>query len=145
MEIYGKIRCVTYAELVTSGIITASAYKKKVRAGKIIVVQRGGNGRRALIDYNSLPTAIRHAYDRHFPNAVAEMKERLVSYTVRPDAAAIEFYKTYQPPISLERQAEYVLNAEVLNEMLRIENETAALHKKCRYSTSTTAGRRSAG
>ena len=49
MEIYGKIRCVTYAELVGSGILSKPSYDKKVREGVLQVVQRGGNGRVALI------------------------------------------------------------------------------------------------
>ncbi|MFR5958694.1 MAG: hypothetical protein ACLUHA_03235 [Bacteroides stercoris] len=44
------------------------------------------------------------------------------------------FIRTYQPAISLERQAEYVLNAEVMNELVRVEKETGALHSKCGYS-----------
>lgn len=54
MEMFGNIRCVTYGELVGSGILSEPTYKKYVRCGKIRIVQRGGNGRKALIDYDSL-------------------------------------------------------------------------------------------
>lgn len=134
MEMYGKIRCVTHAELVGSGIISKSNLRKKVEKGLIVQVQIGGNGRKALYDYLTLPALIREAYDRLYPNALEEMKEQLVSNVIRSDSKAVEFYKTYQPAISLERQAEYVLNAEVMNELLRVEKETVALHNKCGYS-----------
>lgn len=131
---YGKIRCVTHAELVGSGIISKSNLRKKVEKGLIVQVQIGGNGRKALYDYLTLPDLIREAYDRLYPNALEEMKEQLMSNVIRSDSKAVEFYKTYQPAISLERQAEYVLNAEVMNELLRVEKETVALHNKCGYS-----------
>lgn len=134
MEMYGKIRCVTHAELVGSGIISKSNLRKKVEKGLIVQVQIGGNGRKALYDYLTLPDLIREAYDGLYPNALEEMKEQLMSNVIRSDSKAVEFYKTYQPAISLERQAEYVLNAEVMNELLRVEKETVALHNKCGYS-----------
>lgn len=134
MEMYGKIRCVTHAELVGSGIISKSNLRKKVEKGLIVQVQIGGNGRKALYDYLTLPDLIREAYDRLYPNALEEMKEQLMSNVICSDSKAVEFYKTYQPAISLERQAEYVLNAEVMNELLRVEKETVALHNKCGYS-----------
>ena len=123
---YGKIRCVTHVELVGSGIISESNLKKKVKAKLIIQVQLGGNGRKALYDYLSLPTSIRQAYDALYPNALEEMKEQFMSNTIKSDTRAIEFYKAYEPKISLERQQEYVLNAEVMNELMRVEKETEA-------------------
>lgn len=136
MEMYGKIRCVTFPELVSRGkILSKPNYDKKVREGKLRVVRPGkGAGSCALIDYNSLPELIRQAYDRLYPNAMEEMKEQLMSNTIRSDGKAVEFYKTFEPQISLPRQAEYVLNAEVMNELIRVEKETEALHKKCGYS-----------
>ena len=136
MEMYGKIKCVTFPELVSQGrILSKPNYDKKVREGKLRVVRPGkGAGSYALIDYTSLPTLIREAYDRLYPNALEEMKKQLMSNIIRSDSKAVEFYKTYRPAISLERQAEYVLNAEVMNELIRVEKETGALHSKCGYS-----------
>lgn len=136
MEIYGKIQCVTFPELVSQGgILSVPGYKKKVREGKLRVVRPGkGAGSCALIDYNSLPALIRQAYDRLYPNAHEELKEQFMSNTIKSDDKAVEFYKTYEPRISRERQDEYVLNAQVMNEMKRVEKETEALHSKCGYS-----------
>ena len=136
MEIYGKIKCVTFPELVSQGrILSKPNYDKKVREGKLRVVRPGkGAGSYALIAYTSLPDLIREAYDKLYPNAQEEMKEQLMSNIIRSDNKAVEFYKIYKPQISLPRQAEYVLNAEVMNEMIRVEKETEGLHKKCGYS-----------
>lgn len=135
MEMYGKIRCVTFPELVSQGgILSVPSYKKKVREGKLRVVRPGkGAGSYALIDYNSLPDLIRDAYDRLYPDAHKEMNEQMMSNTIRSDSKAVEFYKRYEPQISLSRQAEYVLNAEVMNELIRVEKETEAMHRKCGY------------
>ncbi|TCO85533.1 hypothetical protein EV202_1531, partial [Bacteroides heparinolyticus] len=135
MEMYGKIRCVTFPELVSQGgILSVPSYKKKVREGKLRVVRPGkGAGSYALIDYNSLPDLIRDAYDRLYPDAQKEMNEQMMSNTIRSDSNAVEFYKSYEPQISLSRQAEYVLNAEVMNELIRVEKEVEAMHRKCGY------------
>lgn len=53
MEMYGKTLCVTFDELVKSGIISKSNYDKHVREGKFRVMQKGGNGRKALVAYDS--------------------------------------------------------------------------------------------
>ena len=45
MEMFGKIPCVTFDELVGSGIMSQANYKKHVRDGKVRVLRRGGNGR----------------------------------------------------------------------------------------------------
>ncbi len=136
MEMYGKIRCVTFPELVSQGgILSKPNYDKKVREGKLRVVRPGkGAGSCALIDYNSLPDLIRQEYDKLYPNALEEMKEQFMSNIIKSDDKAVEFYKTYEPQISLPRQAEYVLNAEVMNELIRVEKEIEALHRKCGYS-----------
>ena len=130
MEMYGKIRCVTYSELVGSGILSKPSYDKKVREGVLQIVQRGGNGRVALIGYDSLPYAIQQEYlDKH-PDAEKEMKEKMMSSMIRSDSKAIDFYKTYEPRLTSERQAEYILNAQVMNEMVCVEKETVAAQKK---------------
>lgn len=133
MEMYGKIRCVTYRELVGGGILSIPSYKKKVRDGVIQVVQRGGNGREAMIGFDSLPTPLRNAYLEKHPDAEKRMKEQLISNIMRTDSKAIRFYKEYQPAISAEQQDKYVLHAQVMNEMIRVEKEMEAAQKKCGY------------
>lgn len=49
MEMFGKILCVTFDELVGGGIMSLANYKKYVREKKFHFVQHGGNGRKALI------------------------------------------------------------------------------------------------
>jgi len=129
MELYGKIQCVTYDELVGSGIISEPSYKKKVRNGIINVVRRGCRGREALIDFVSLPFDIKGAYKEIHPDAEKELIKKYMSCTIQSDDAAVKFYRDYQPAIAIERQQEYVLTAQVLNEMVRVEKVLKADHK----------------
>lgn len=139
MEMFGNIRCVTYGELVGSGILSESNYKKKVRDGKLRVVRPGkGKGSCALIDYNSIPEPVREEYNAKFPHAVEQIKEQYMSNILIPDPKAVEYYRDkYRLPdgsgLTDKKQAEYVLNAEVMNEMIRVESNTRALHSKCGF------------
>ena len=67
MEMYGKNICVSYRELVESGIISKSAYDKYVNQGKLTVARRGARNREALIYYDTMYPPIRVAYDTKNP------------------------------------------------------------------------------
>lgn len=145
MEMFGNIRCVTFAELVTQGgILSEPNYKKKVREGKIRVLRPGkGKGACALIDYVSLYKPIKDAYDAKFPDAEQRMKEQIkaeiMNNTLRSDSKAVEFYRDrYRladgSGLTDKKQAEYVLNAQVMNEMIRVESEMVSRHRKSGYS-----------
>jgi len=129
MELYGRIQCVTYDELVGSGIISKPNYDKKVRNGIINVVRRGGGGHPALIEYSSLPSDLKAAVKELHPDAEKELIREYMSCTIQSDDAAVKFCREYQPAISIERQQEYVLTAQVLNEMVRVEKALKADHK----------------
>ncbi|MCD7926676.1 MAG: hypothetical protein LUI85_19150 [Bacteroides sp.] len=138
MEMYGNILCVSFAELVGGGIISKPTYDKYVREGKLTVVQKGGNGRKALVAYSSMIEKVRAAYDEVYKGVKEAMKkqeeEMYISTQIKFDAEAVDFYKKYVAPnggkISTERQLEYILNAQVMNEMVRIEKKRNADHAK---------------
>lgn len=142
MEMLGNTLCVSFAELVGGGIISEPTYKKYVRDGKLTVVQKGGNGRKALVAYSSMFEKVRAAYDDKFQEAIKAMKqqeeEKYINTQIRFDREAVDFYKTYVAPnggkISTGRQLEYILNAQVMNEMVRTEKLCNAEHAKCGFS-----------
>ena len=76
MEMLGNTLCVSFAELVGGGIISEPTYKKYVRDGKLTVVQKGGNGRKALVAYSSMFEKVRAAYDDKFQEAIKAMKQQ---------------------------------------------------------------------
>lgn len=136
MEMYGNILCVSYTELVSGGIISKPTYDKYVREGKLTVVQRGGRGREALVAYSSMFQKVRAVYDEKNKDAKEAMKrqeeEKYISTQIKFDREAVDFYKTYVAPnggkISTERQLEYILNAQVMNEMVRTEKKRRGAH-----------------
>lgn len=138
MEMYGNTLCVSFTELVRGGIISQPTYKKYIREGLLNVVQRGGNGREALIAYRSMPERLRAAYDDTFKNAYEEMKQReqekYINTQIRFDAEAVRFFKEFEPRIEPSRQLEYILNAQVLNEMVRTEKARSVEHAKGGFS-----------
>ena len=103
MEMYGNTLCVSFTELVGSGLISQPTYKKYIREGKLTLLQRGGNGREALIAYRSMPERLRAAYDDTFKNAYEEMKQReqekYINTQIRFDADAVRFFKEFEPRI----------------------------------------------
>lgn len=69
-----------------------------------------------------------------------------MSDTLRTDSKAIVFYRdkfTLSDGSSLTdvKQAEYVLNAQVMNEMIRVENEMKSLHRRVVIRTPRKFGR----
>lgn len=135
MEMYGKTLCVTFDELVKSGIISKSNYDKHVREGKFRVMQKGGNGRKALVAYDSLTSAICAAFDTVHPEAKKKIQKQIspMNIQLKSDSKAVDFYKRYTPKISLDRQVEYVLNAKVLNAMMALEVSMRDSQGKCGF------------
>ena len=138
MEMIGNIRCVTYSELVDGGVITQAQYRHYVERKVFRFLKRGGNGRIAKIDYNSLPDKVRSKYDETHPDAETQLKNRLMSNLLRTDSKAIDFYRRHTltdgSGLTDKKQAEYVLNAQVMNEMMRVEAEAKATQSKCGHS-----------
>jgi hypothetical protein len=108
-----------------------------VRDKKINLLRRGGNGREVLIDYRSLPEEVRKAYDERYEKNFASVREQLMTTVVRSDDRAREFYRDYRlangSGLTDMQQAEYLLNAQVFNEMVKTEQAARALHNQCGY------------
>lgn len=136
MEMYGKTLCVTFDELVRSGIMSKSNFDKHVREHKFLVRQKGGNGRKVLVAYDSLTDAIRTAVDVQYPDAKKKIKQQVTPMNIRlkSDSKAVDFYKTYTPKISMDRQKEYVLNAKVMNAMVAQETGLRNKHSEHGYT-----------
>lgn len=130
MEMFGKTLCVTFEDLVGSGIMSKSNFDKHVREHKFRVLQKGGNGRKVFVAYESLSDALRSIVEENYlmpknnsKTTTPPMDERLKS-----DSKAVEFFRTYTPAISYDKQVEYVLNAKVLNAMVAQEKSMTARH-----------------
>ena len=134
MEMFGKTLCITFDELVRSGIMSKSNFDKHVRERKFQVLQKGGNGRKVLVAYETLSDALRSVVEKKLPDIKKQLKKGQINpmnIRLKSDDKAVEFYKTYTPKISIDRQKEYVLNAKVMNAM--IVQETGLQNKHSEY------------
>lgn len=122
MEYYENRLCVTFRELVDSGIMTAGNYKKLKSRGRLEVVRTaGGAGTSALIALDSLP-------EKYFNLACARFKVTtdsalsswlLEHYSPDPEAIAF-FFDEAKAGIRLTQKqaAQAAVNAAMLNDCL---------------------------
>lgn len=101
MEMFGNTLCITHAELVGTGIMSKSNFDKYAREHKFRVLQKGGNGRKVLVIYESLPDKLRTIVEETLPYAKEKLKPQLppMDERLKSDIRAIDFYKTYTPKI----------------------------------------------
>ena len=120
MEYYGNKLCISYHELVDSGIMTEPNYKYKAWKGQIDVVRRGGgtNGCCALIAIDSLPTKYKEAVEDMYPGGdKVRIKTWVLSNYEMDQAAVAFFHDRSKTGIDLDekKKREYIINASVLN------------------------------
>lgn len=120
MEYYGNKLCISYHELVDSGIMTEPNYKYKAWKGQIDVVRRGGgaNGCCALIAIDSLPSKYKEAVEKKYPGGDELRIKTWMLSNYELDQAAVAFYHDRkQTGIDLDekKKREYIINASVLN------------------------------
>ena len=120
MEYYGNKLCISYHELVDSGIMTEPNYKYKAWKGQIDVVRRGGgaNGCCALIAIDSLPSKYKEAVEEMYPGGDEVRIKTWVLSNYEVDQAAVAFFHDLRKTgIDLDdkKKREYIINASVLN------------------------------
>lgn len=110
-------------EELTGRIITTSNLKALVRKGQVVQVQRGGNGRKALFDVNSLPLKWRTEVYRRYPDLQEQAESKEFVDTIEPDAKALDFFQTYKLAdgrnLPEDKVLEYASNAAVMNAFRR--------------------------
>lgn len=138
MEYYKKYLCVTVEELTRKddgeAIMSFENYKQLVKRRRINVVRPGkGLGNYALIDYNSLPERFRDRFVEKYGKPEEILKAQAISDTFIEDTAAREFFAEFRLSdgsyLPADKIDEYTINASVLNEIIKIENDREALKK----------------
>lgn len=139
MEIVdGKI-CISHAEL-TGRIITTANLNALVRRNKVKQVQKGGNGRVALYEVDSLPLKWRTEVYRRYPDLKEQAESKEFVDTVELDGAAFDYYQRYKLSdgrhLPDDKIMEYANNAAIMN-ALRVRWE-AHVSKRQRSGQRTT-------
>ena len=92
--------------------------KKQVRR-----VQKGGNGRVALYEVESLPLKWRTEVYKRYPDAKEQAESRVFMDTVEPDGAAFDFFQSYTLSdgrhLPDDKVLEYSANAAIMNAFRR--------------------------
>lgn len=105
-------------------------YEKSLQRKKLVAIQKGGNGRVAVIDWLSLNKNVRiriiEKYgDPKSTNLVLQFKQEL-----KPDVKAWDFYTNYELPngdkIPEETVSLYTNNVTILNTIMKISQEKTA-------------------
>lgn len=120
MEYYGNKLCISYHELVESGIMTNSNYCYKAWKGQIDVVRRGGGASDccALIAIDSLPSKYKEAVEKKYPGGDEVRIKAWVLSNYEMDQAAIAFFHDRSKTgidLDEKKKREYIINASVLN------------------------------
>ena len=122
MEVVNGTTCISFEEL-TGRIITTANLKALVRKGQVRQVQKGGNGRVALYDVESLPLKWRTEVYKRFPDLQEQAESLEFMDTVEPDGAAFDFFQGYTlsdgRKLPEDKVLEYASNAAIMNAFRR--------------------------
>lgn len=142
MEIIDKKICLTFEEL-TGRIMTTANLKALVRKGQIKQVQRGGNGRVALFELDSLALKWRTEVYKRYPDLQEQAESKEFLDTITPDGAAFDFFQSYQLSdgrhLPEDKVLEYSSNAAIMNAFRRCWD--AHVSKRQRSGKKTTAAK----
>ncbi|HLS12190.1 MAG TPA: hypothetical protein VK050_08510 [Flavobacteriaceae bacterium] len=115
---YQNTLCVYGAMLYEEGVTTIHTYRNMVRRGHLILVQKGGNGRRALVEYDSMRNDIKKKVAKRFGDPYATQEIKLVDY-IKPDPVAATFYAGFRKQdgntLDADTQLIYRTHAEIFN------------------------------
>lgn len=88
-------------------------------------VRVGGNGRAALVTWDSIPTRYKEVIKEKYGNPVEMLRVNRLKNLIEPDSRAQRFYYeyTYGTGVHLtpEKQLEYTTNAQVLNAAIQLK------------------------
>lgn len=118
MEYYGNRLCVSYHELVDSGIMSVPNYKQMSSRGRLDVVRRGNRCKYALIAVDSLPSSYKEKVEAQYPGGDAvRLKGWVLSNYEMDQAAVVFFHDRRKTGVDLpeDKAREYIINASVLN------------------------------
>lgn len=142
MEWYGNSIAVTVQDLTRSddgeAVMSRDVYDWNARKENFNVLRLGkGLGSYALIEYHSLPLRFRERFEAKYGDPEKSMRQE--QSTLPEDAAAREFFRTYRLPsgesIPEEKQAEYIINARVLNLLRDTLGTQKAMRRACNNNT----------
>ncbi|AWG27187.1 kinase [Flavobacterium kingsejongi] len=128
-----NILCVQAAWLIEEGILTKPNVDSLILRGQIKRMQRGGNGRVALIEYETIRPDIKEKIIALVGDPTERAKHIHFSDYLKTDQNAVDFFNNYtldsNDPLPDKNIKEYIANAEVLNAIKTILESTMSKRK----------------
>lgn len=134
MQYYQNQVCISYRELIEPGILSIPNFKQYVYRNKIEVLQKGGNGREALIAYDTMPEELKAKIREVYGDDIKDraLQSPLLKY-YEQDVNAIDFFATYKLPngkfLPEGKQREYSANAAALNAVIKLMEANRTMRK----------------
>lgn len=127
-----NVLCVEGRELYENGIMSQSNYKQ-LKSRYLETVRTGGNGRTALIAYDSIPDRFKIKIEELFGDPYKVTKHNQFRNYLQQDQNAINFYNDYTldsgDPLPEKNKKEYAANAAVLNAIHTITTQSTPKRK----------------
>lgn len=141
MEWFGNRIAVTMHDLTRSddgeAVMTLYTYKHLIARGSVNVLQRACRGKKALIEYHSLPERFRIRFEEKYGDPEKTMKQE--ELPLAADAEAQKYYHAHLLPngehLPEDKQKEYTLNARVLNALREMLGTQKAMRRACNNNT----------
>jgi hypothetical protein len=109
-------------------VMTESNYKKMCYKGRLDKIRTGGNGRSALIRWESLDEDIKAKVVDIYGDPYAQDSLRTFISKLEPDEAAADFYKNAN--LTEERERQYYAEAQILNAYGKLLAEMAVKKRR---------------
>jgi len=126
--------CVTYEELVKSGVMGESLYKKYVWEGKLKKHGKGGNGRTILIEFDSLPPKYKAKVIEKYGDPEKAASEKTFMDLIEVTDEIRAFFRDYVfddgSHITDEKQSLYCNEAAILEALKKVYNETMSVRRR---------------
>lgn len=118
-------------------VMTLYTYRHLIARGLVNVLQRACRGKKAFIEYHSLPERFRVRFEAKYGDPEKIMKQEKTALPA--DAEAQRFFHDHLLPngehLPSDKQKEYTINARVLNALLEMFNTQKAMRRACNNNT----------
>lgn len=132
-EYYNNTLCVQGGWLMENVFNSQGTYKSYTHRGHLNILQRGGNGRPALIEFATMRKDIKEKVIALVGDPTEKAKSITFTDYLKTDHAAAKFFNDYTldngEALPEKNKAEYIANAEVLNAIDHIMSSTMGKRK----------------
>lgn len=134
-EYFNNTLCVHSAWLYSEGgIISKSNYNNLRGRGWLNTVRKGGNGRTALVEFDSIPERFKTKIVEIVGDPYSTTKNSTFAESIETDSKAVEFYNNYTLPdgsaLPEKNKFEYIANASILNTVQKRVRQTKQVRGK---------------